>query len=854
MVIAGSPGVGKTRLALEGLAAAKRAGRVTASVTASRSASTLPFGALAPLLPAITPESIRIPADEREWLRWHGMALADLGRPGLLLLLVDDAHLLDDASATLVHQSVRARTVQVVVTVRSGEPAPDPIVALWKDGHADRIEVAGLSAAASEDLLVVVLGGPIDRASAAQLSARVQGNVLFLRELVLGALDDGTLRDDGGIWRLVGPLQPSDRLIELVQTRLSHLPAKARSLVELIAVGEPLGQAELAALADPELVQTLELGGVLASRTVGRRLEVRLAHPIYGDVLRAQISSLRLRAMQQRLAGALQATGARRRDDNVRRASWCLTGGGGDPDLLLRAADTARWAYDFALAERLARAAVEEGAGFEAALLAAQTAGLQGHGARAEEDLAALAAAATDDAQRCRVAHIHLDALMFDPARLGESLELAERAEASIGDAALRDEITARRSALTLAAEGPRAAVDAARPLLYRVSGSTLVWAAMVASYSESRLGRLTEARRIIDLGHRTNQELSEPIEWYPWIFHILRCEVLTAGGELQEAEALATAEYDDGIIDQSAEAQAWFAWQLCKILRERGRVQSAARYGYEAVALYRQLARPTGIIDGLAALSLALSHGGRHDESASMAPADCDRALATSAHVAVDRHRAQAWTLVIRQPTDARRILNEAATLGEAAGDLIGATAALHDLARIGFPKDSVRRLAEIAPELEGRFIGIRVHHAEALVDGDPDALSQVADQFAGIGADLLAAEAAADAAVAWRRMGDKRAGAAAFRATSLSERCEGASTPSLLSIDARARLTRAERNTAFLAAAGRSSKQIAEEAGVSVRTVDNHLQRVYEKLGIRSRDELADVIEWSSPPADRS
>ena len=55
------------------------------------------------------------------------------------------------------------------------------------------------------------------------------------------------------------------------------------------------------------------------------------------------------------------------------------------------------------------------------------------------------------------------------------------------------------------------------------------------------------------------------------------------------------------------------------------------------------------------------------------------------------------------------------------------------------------------------------------------------------------------------------------------------------------RAELTPAERETALLAATGRSSKDIAADLVLSVRTVENRLQRVYEKLGVSSRTELS-------------
>jgi DNA-binding CsgD family transcriptional regulator len=322
-----------------------------------------------------------------------------------------------------------------------------------------------------------------------------------------------------------------------------------------------------------------------------------------------------------------------------------------------------------------------------------------------------------------------------------------------------------------------------------------------------------------------------------------LRCEVLVADGRLREAESLALASYDEGIVDRSAEAQAWFAWQLSKVLTWRGRVRSAARYGYEAVALHRQMGSASGVADGLVATSFALAYGGQPEE-AGRTLGTIENPAGKSTHGATDILRARAWARVTLYPAESRSLLLSAADVGEKIGDLVGATTALHDLARVGYPKTSARRLADLGCQIEGPFAAARIHHATALVDRDAASLLEAAEAFAAIGADLLAAEAAADAALVWRQRGDKRAAMAALRATTLSEQCEGASTPALLSIDARVRLTPAERKTAMLAVSGRSSRQIADEARISPRTVENHLQRVYEKLGIGSRDELAEIL----------
>jgi hypothetical protein len=140
--------------------------------------------------------------------------------------------------------------------------------------------------------------------------------------------------------------------------------------------------------ADGRRLENLERRGLVVSRTDGRRVTVGLAHPVYADVLRARASALRHRSIARSLAEAVEVVGARRREDALRVATWQLIGGGAEPSLMLEAALTARWRYDFPLAERLANAAIEAGAGFEAELLAAQLMGLQGRSSEARSALA----------------------------------------------------------------------------------------------------------------------------------------------------------------------------------------------------------------------------------------------------------------------------------------------------------------------------------------------------------------------------------------------------------------------------------------------------------------------------------
>ena len=64
---------------------------------------------------------------------------------------------------------------------------------------------------------------------------------------------------------------------------------------------------------------------------------------------------------------------------------------------------------------------------------------------------------------------------------------------------------------------------------------------------------------------------------------------------------------------------------------------------------------------------------------------------------------------------------------------------------------------------------------------------------------------------------------------------------------VDARG-ITAAEARVAELVAAGRSNREVAGELFMSPKTVEAHLSRIYRKLGVRSRAELAHKLTRQS------
>src|SRR5918997_1045485 len=153
VVLAGLAGVGKTRLASEALEHCRRAGLATARVSATRAGAGIPLGAFASLLPTTRGPQRGAVDDRAHLLHECAVALAERAAGRRLVLSVDDAHLLDDMSATLVHQLAETGGATLLVTYRCTEPAPDPVMALWKDGLVERVELDGLGINAVRDVL-----------------------------------------------------------------------------------------------------------------------------------------------------------------------------------------------------------------------------------------------------------------------------------------------------------------------------------------------------------------------------------------------------------------------------------------------------------------------------------------------------------------------------------------------------------------------------------------------------------------------------------------------------------------------------------------------------------------------------
>ena len=239
------------------------------------------------------------------------------GQHSPVVLMIDDLQLLDTTSTILLRQLMDARVIFLLATVRTGESHSDAVAALGRGDAVHQVELDQFEWQEVDTLLQRVLEGPVNRKSSYQMYAASGGNPLFLRELVQGALAAGTLASDGEIWELAATdkLHVTQELTDLIRHRLAAATATGRQVLDTLALCEPLSVAHLESDTGADILHELE----------------RLAHPLHGEVLRADRTAVRRRQILLHQASVLEKTGARRREDAMQLASYHLAATGTAP-------------------------------------------------------------------------------------------------------------------------------------------------------------------------------------------------------------------------------------------------------------------------------------------------------------------------------------------------------------------------------------------------------------------------------------------------------------------------------------------------------------------------------------------
>ena len=497
IVVSGAAGVGKSRIAREALSAAALHGCEGRLAVGTSSARAIPLGAFtAWAQPGVT--------DTVELLRRaiESVSSAASGTP--VVVAVDDVHLLDDLSTFVVQQIVQRGAAKVMLTVLNSEPIPAAVREIWKLGQFDRLDLQPLSLDETSTLVSATLDGLVDPDAAQRLWKLTRGNVLYLRNIVEQEVADGRIVRQHGYWRWIGdPVMPPG-LVELIESRIGALPRSVSDVVDALAIGEPIELATLRRITDPAAVEEADTRGLITLDPVAGGVEVRVAHPLYGEVRRRRAPSTRLRRLRGLVAGELAASDDR--DDIrvvVRRATLSLDSDlTPDADLLVRAAYGAVWLADLTLADRLAEAAMRAGAGPETSFVRAHALSWLSRGQEAEAVLSEIRTSELTDADHARFAFLRASNMLWalaDPARAKELIDEASRTT----PLQARSYIDAFLTVYWFAMDQPSAAMEASKQLtldeLPEVAGAEIAW---VRAVIFADAGRTNDAVAAAEAGY----------------------------------------------------------------------------------------------------------------------------------------------------------------------------------------------------------------------------------------------------------------------------------------------------------------------------------------------------------------
>jgi len=849
-LIMGESGVGKSAFAREIGRRASAAGVAVGHVVGHAVSSGTPFETFAGALAAQPGwDSTELGVAEvvtSLFARLGGPA----GQPPLLV--VDDVQLIDPQSAQVLLRIAAANSATVVATAPQDAALAPAVDRLWRDGFCERVELAPLSGDEVERLLQAVLEGPVDDRTVRAFAEHSGGNALFLREMLTAALERSVLvrRDYGDehTWALVAEPPVSRGIREAVSARLAGLPEAQRAGLELIAAGEPLTAAIAADLTGDAILDELASDRLVAVRDGLAGPEVATAHPIYGDVLRADLPALRLHRLRLAIARRMESDPQPRPHDLVRAAVWRLDSGqGGDAERLVTAARAAR-RISLSTAERLARHAYETSGSLSAALLLAEVLTHTGRADAASELTAALPPDSLRPSDREALVYCAAMGQGVLSGQPGAGADLVAGVLAGVPSAS--DQLRALHAAM-LAFDGRfEATLAIAMPILDdpAAAPTARTIAALGAVGATYWLGRYRDSVRIADQITATAASVRDVV---PFGFASIELMAICAHverGDFNAAERrarrLKLAAETDGDVFAGPRAD----YCRGRVAMLRGQATTARQLFARCLAelapfdqfierhLGAMFARAAVMCGDVGAAAAALAAGAQKTGMKTYEPEDelAHAAVLASSLRMDDAAERAAW----------------AAGVAASQSEWSVALMAYHDAARYGGARHVVSPMREAVTHVDGTLAWCYLDHAVALGAHDAAALDEVSRRFEAHGALLYAAEAMAEAALAHAAAGDNRAArASSAHAGFLWEKCEAVPPPWLAGSAIAVPLTGRERQVAALAASGLTDAAIADRLSISIRTVQTHLSHVYDKLGSSGRSGLAARLSDATP-----
>ena len=861
------PGIGKSVL-MDAVARQLAAEMTIVRLHGSPSLANVPYGVLAPYLEELPVEDASHPVAVLRaiWARFERQREEEQ-RP--LLLMVDDAHDLDDASATVIVELVSANWAKFLGASRSRPGVPQPLTQLWYEGLAERIDLQPLTSEQTQTLIEAVLDGMILPSTCELIWSSTGGNPLHLHCLLEEARAAGTLIKRNGVWLLTGPVgNPGAGLSDILKNQLLRRPPAEREALNLIALAEPAPRALIEDVVGAGVVRSM-LDNQLITASPGPQSVLRPRHPIYGEALRRLVSASRSLQLRQRLLTRLDSEPVSA-EGLLRLVSWSLDCGMEVADeQLMKAAFLASKLFQNELAQRAAAAIVDPRLQIPARAVRARAHYNVGNYVQAaqllEKDFAAgselpdvmvgsLLWAATRSALGHSPQQISADAAELR--RAGERIAAAHPADAATILAGTRHR-SQLLELMALSLAGDYANLVKALDDMEPQPGSvdirplqTRVFAMVMRAEQKMAAGSFGKAR---DLAQRAMDLLADEEDELFFFSEFVLVRFLTAAisaadwNAAQRALSRYSASSSNGLISFGGGVHS--AKGL--ILLRQGKTAQALRI----------------LVPAVEALRL--------NDSMQLFPVTTAMAFYAAA---VEGDRPLAWRLL----DDFRQSGNLGARFAQSYASAYSA-AGLECLYRDGAGLAELRRQAqeasdrgmaglqfnalslclelgsrkeaaavqELAPLIESPWAAAWGLYASALHDGGAGDYLEAGLALHAVSMIRAARECFVAAADLFEQSGDVHGAAAAH---AHSERCaselgsrvvpkaaeKGAPPPAT-------KLTRRERDIVAMAAEGLSDRQIADRLMVSIRTVEGHLYRSYVKLGVRRREGLREAVNLS-------
>jgi len=896
-LIEGAPGIGKTTVWLHGIESAEQGSCRVLAARPVQADAKMSFTTLGDLLGDVIddvagelPEPQRLALDiallragdaaMRPDRRAVSLATAGLlrsvARRGPVLIAIDDVQWIDPASARVLSFALR-RVEHVplgVLTALRTEPGSRDVLDLrgvFTEQGCSTIEIESLSLDAMSHLMRERLGAALPHTVVSRIHELSDGNPFFAIEIGRALVRRGTLPGPGE------PIPVAGDLVALIRARLRDLPSASREVLLLSAaavrptidvIGRALGapSRSLASLRVAEEAGTIEIDSglvrfthpLLASTVYGdtpaqerRSAHRRLAKVVADDEERVRHMALASQGPSEGVAIALEeaaqraaARGAPDSAAELQALAVELTPPLAQPtrdERSIRAAEYRFSAGDARVAQGRLEALIRSMPQGPSRALARQALcemlwndvrGIRRQLDQAIEDLGAADSASVrvsllmdagwvgqmggdlrEGARRVREA-LELAETLGDPLLIAEVLAIVGYCEFLTG----RDTRADLERGLALDSEDRARSQGVYLSSPQRILGATLMWS-----------GELDEARIHLEADLEATVARGGLSLLWETLVYLAELELRAGNWDSAARYALEGLEgLDEAGLEQAREVH---LWSTALVAAHRGEADIARAHAIEGLRLAEDHGDVFHIVSnrsvlGFLELSLgdpAAAHGwmaplpeltdqwGLREPGAFPFLADAIEAL-----IALGERDAAA-ALLERLESEGRaceRVLALAtaarcrALLSAAAGDLDGGVAAVHESLelheRLPQPFDLARTLL-VSGQVQRRL----ARKADARGQ-----LLQALSIFERLGAPLWAARARDEL----RRIGGRRSSAGS--------------------------LTLAERRIAELVREGRTDKEIAASLFITPKTVGTQLSRIYRKVGVRSRTELAVVL----------